>query len=378
MEAGMSEQRVRHAKELTEGWVDDGMHQAVVTLVARRGVVVLHDAIGRLTPEPDSSPLELDTIFPVMSLTKPITATAAMTLVDDGLLGLNRPVSDYIPEFVGEGKEAVLVHHLLTHTSGLRNEEANAHAAAKRGKVEIPEPEDTQHPTIHEFLFLRYDAPLWKPPGQENAYSGVGYALLGEIVRRLSGKSLAEYAHEKIFAPLGMQDTYYIIPEAAKPRVVRRPADAPGKGGVQKGITDIPHAAFGVYSTAMDMAVFGQMFLNGGSYGDSLILSRAAVMEMTRNQISGIGGDGYRGDVVAESHAEASWGYGWGIHGQEEWTYYPGTLQSPEAFYHSGTGGVYLWVDPSYDLLGAYFCVDLRIPGPHELFVNAVTAAIES
>src|SRR5260370_26289295 len=118
------------------------------------------------------------------SLTKPISARAAMLLVEDGLLSLQRPVSDYIPEFVGEGKQAVMVHHLLTHTSGLRDEDALAHAAKKRDMVLIPPAEATQHPFINEVLWLRYDAPLWKAPGVEMSYCNYGYNLLGEVVRR--------------------------------------------------------------------------------------------------------------------------------------------------------------------------------------------------
>src|SRR2546430_9423872 len=126
--AGMSAQRVQHIAELAEGWVEQGIAPALVVLVARRGNIVLHEAFGRLTPDPDAPALPRDAIFPLASLTKPITATAAMVLVDDGLLGLNRPVAEYIPEFVGEGKSAVMVHHLLTHTSGLRDEDLDAHA----------------------------------------------------------------------------------------------------------------------------------------------------------------------------------------------------------------------------------------------------------
>ena len=373
----MSEQRVRHVKELAQRWVEEGITPALVFIVARRGAVVLHEAFGRLTPEPDSPPLARDTIFPLASLTKPVTATAVMTLVDDGLLGLNRPVSVYIPEFVGDGKEAVLVHHLLSHTSGLQENDVDAHAEAKTGTVEIPDPGENQHARIHEDLYVRYDAPLSRPPGEHMSYSTLGYELLGEIVRRLSGSSLADYARQRIFAPLGMDDTYYIVPGSAKRRVVRRHSDAVGYPFIDsEEFMATPGAGYGAYSTAMDMAVLGQMFLNGGSYGDVRILSPATVSKMTRNQIPGIGGGGLKGEGV-EFHAEASWGYGWGIHGQEEWSDYPGTLQSPEAFSHSGTGGIYFWADPVYDLVGAHFCVALEHHRNHDLFVNAVTAAVD-
>jgi len=115
-EVGMSAQRVRHVVDLAEGWVAQGVHPALVVLAARRGVIVLHEAFGRLMPQEDAPLTALDTLFPLTSLTKPVTATAAMILVEDGRLGPNRPVAEYIPEFTGEGKEKVLVHHLLTHT----------------------------------------------------------------------------------------------------------------------------------------------------------------------------------------------------------------------------------------------------------------------
>ena len=146
----MSAQRVQHVVNLAKGWVDGGVTPALVILVARRGVIVAHEAFGRLTPEPHSPSLECDTIFPLTSLTKPLTATAAMILVEDGSLGLNRPVSEYIPEFVGEGKDAVMVHHLLTHTSGFRDEDVEAYTEKKKGSVEIPPPDETQHPQINE------------------------------------------------------------------------------------------------------------------------------------------------------------------------------------------------------------------------------------
>ena len=213
-EVGMSTQRVRYIVDLAKGWVDQGFMPALAVLVARRGVIVIHEAFGCLTPDHDSPPLKLDTIFPMASIAKPITATAAMILVEDGLLGLNRPVSWYIPEFVGEGKEAVMVHHLLTHTSGLRDEDVGAHAEKKKGSVEIPTPDETQHPLINEYLFLRWDAPLWKYPGVEMSYCNYNYELVGEIVRRVSGNSLDDFTRERIFKPLCMNDTFYVIPDS--------------------------------------------------------------------------------------------------------------------------------------------------------------------
>jgi CubicO group peptidase (beta-lactamase class C family) len=118
-EAGISSPRIDNVRSLAQEWVSEGIHPSLEILAARKGVVFLHEAYGRLGPEKDAPTLELGSIFPIASISKPITATAVMMLVEQGLLGLNRPVVDYLPEFQGEGKDHVLIRHLLTHTSGL-------------------------------------------------------------------------------------------------------------------------------------------------------------------------------------------------------------------------------------------------------------------
>src|SRR5438128_3717040 len=209
----MSPQRVAQIAQLAEGWVRDAIHPALVVLVARRGVIVLHEAYGRFGPGPDSPPLSCDAIFPMASLTKPITATAVMQLVEDGVVGLNRPVQEYVPEFAGVGREQVMVHHLLTHTSGLNEEELAAHVAKQTGIAPVPLEQAAARPTPREYLEPRYDAPLSKPPGAEMSYCNMNYELLGEIVRRQSGESVAQFARDRIFGPLGMLDTDYVLPD---------------------------------------------------------------------------------------------------------------------------------------------------------------------
>src|SRR6267378_3813339 len=130
-EVAMAMPLVSRAARLAERWVAEGHTSGLVVLVARRGVVVLHEAFGRLSPEADAPALPRDALFPIASITKPITATAVMCLVEDGLVGLNRPVPQYIPEFAGEGKEHVTIRHLLTHTSGLQVDAVRQHAEEK-------------------------------------------------------------------------------------------------------------------------------------------------------------------------------------------------------------------------------------------------------
>lgn len=226
-EAGMLPAQIELTRQRLKQWSEEGVTPALVVLAARRGVIVLHEALGRLGPSEDSPPVQLDALFPLASISKVITATAIMTLVEDGLLGLSRRVQEYVPQFVGEGKEQVMVHHLLTHTSGLRDTVVGAHAESKKDKVTIPLPEADQHPEIHEYLYLESDAPLSEPPGREMSYSNTGYLLLGEIIRRVSGKGFGHFVTERIFEPLGMHDSFFFVPKHARDRVVRRSADLP-------------------------------------------------------------------------------------------------------------------------------------------------------
>ncbi len=377
-EVGMSVERVNHVKHLAESWVTQGIHSALVVLAVRKGVIVLHEAFGKLTPEKDSPPLQLDTIFPLTSLSKPITATAAMILVEQGLLGLNRPVVQYIPEFTGEGKDKVMVHQLLTHTSGLTDEDVKGHSA-KKTTIEIPPPHKTQDPGINEQLFLGYETPLCYQPGSEQRYCTFGFELLGEIVRRVSGMSLSDFASKNLFAPLEMKDASYIVSEVDSHKVAKRPANVPLAFIDSREFQRTPLAALGVCSSAMDMAILGQMFLNRGIYGNARILSPVTVDAMTSNQIPGISGQ-----FADQYFPEAGTGLSWFIRENKKVVIYGETLQSKNTFMHSGAGGVAMWVDPEQEIVGCYFSVDLgpiTISDNHlytcaDLFINAITAAI--
>jgi serine-type D-Ala-D-Ala carboxypeptidase len=381
-EVGMSGSRIKRLARLAEGWVADGSHQALVVLAARRGVIVLHEAFGKLTPEPDAPPVALDTIFPVASISKPITAATALTLVDDGLLGLNRPVQEYLPEFVGDGKEAVMVHHLLTHTSGFEDEAALKFVDELRAASKLPDPTEPDHPLYAVFPLWRYvatlfAAPLVRPPGQQMAYSNLAYALLGDIVSRVAAVPFAQAVQDRVFAPLAMSSSSFDLTTEASARMVRRPV------GIKGDVFELPNLPRhveppgGVRSTAHDMAVFGQMLLNGGGYGDARLLSPASVREMTRNQIPGVSAS-----FESEIFPEAAWGLGVGVHGNKK-SLRDGSLHSPAALSHGGAGGTQWWVDPVYEIVGVYFSVALNYyPTMMEkwnadLFVNAVTAAVE-
>ena len=375
-QAGVSASQVRKIVERAHGWVDDGIHPSLVVIAARRGVVFLHEAFGRLGPEEGAPPLQKDTIFPLASISKPITATAAMILVEEGLLGLNRPVKDYVPEFEGEDKNQVLIRQLLTHTSGLSDSDLIKHANGEG--IELDEESSIPWITknVNAYLDLVCQMPLGNPPDTEMIYADLNYNLLGAVIHRVSGISLSDFAEQRIFQPLGMKDTSYIVSDTALDRVVQRSPDVPDYD-LTSSLMKSSLGSAGAYSTVMDIALFGQMFLNHGRYGGTRILSRASIEAMTHNQIPGIGAQ-FLGDKLSE----AEWGLGWSTHINKKTWRWDEALQSPTSYSHGGSGGVMLWVDPVYEFVAAYFAV---YPGFRkngwpitnaDLFINAALATI--
>src|SRR5262245_1365387 len=375
VEVGMSTERVQRVGRLAAGWVASGVTPSLVVLLARRGGVVLHDAFGQHGPDAESPPLRADALFPLASITKPITATLVMCLVEDGLLGLNRQVQEYLPEFVGDGKDLVMVHHLLTHSSGLRDEDVDRFAAETRGRTSVPPAPPDQPAAAQERLVRGYGTPLWKSPGVEMSYCSFGYMLLGEIVRRLSGASIGEFARERLFGPAGMDDSYFEVPPVLEERIVQRPPTAPNPQFNRPADRLASWAQGGVYGTALDLARFGQVFLDGGLAPGGRVLSRVSIAQMTRDQIPGLGLE-----FIGRVFPEAGYGYGW----KTEATPWPGfgMLQSKRTFSHAGAGGVFTWVDPERELVGVYLSVWPREiegwppPWGVDRFMDAATASV--
>jgi CubicO group peptidase (beta-lactamase class C family) len=343
-------------------------------------VIVLHEAFGKLRPEENSPPLRIDSLFPIASITKPMAATLIMQLVEDGLLGLNRPVVDYLPDLSGKGTEEVLVHHILTHTAGYDDFAFVAAHAGEFADLDRMSMDDR----TRRMRGLLFTTPLSTAPGEQMNYSALGFSLLGEIIERVSGRSYVELAQERLFDPLGMSDTYLVVPDSVRSRVVKRPPDAPWNQPMgpivpldSRRSEENYSSSGGVFSTARDVAVFGQMFLNGGGYGGARILSRPAVFEMTRNQVPGI-----PVQLGPNSKKEASYGYGWFVRSNEKWKYWDGSLPPLGEFHHQGAGGTLLWVDPTNEIVGVYFSVEMKSTPEFEplwnadLFQNVVTSAV--
>ncbi len=323
--AGLSRAGLAEVDRLLQGYVASGAFPGAVVAIGRGGELAHLAAFGRLAYDDGAAAVTPDTIYDLASLTKVVaTTTVAMTLVDEGRLDLDAPVQSFLPRFVGPGKEAVTVRHLLTHSSGI----------------------DWWAPLYQElrgkeaFLDRIYGMDLVYPPGTETKYSDLGILLLGEILERAGGRPLPELAATRLFLPLGMTDTGWrpapellsrIAPSERDPwrgRIVHgevHDENAAALGGIA------PHA--GLFSTAPDLARFAQMLLWKGVYGHHRIVRRETIELFTR---------------PAGLPAGSTRALGWDTKSLEGSS--AGTLFSEKSFGHTGFTGTSIWIDPERDL----------------------------
>ena len=374
-EVGFSAKKISDLENLQAHWNKDGVSPIFVTLIARKGIIVSHKLFIDSEYNKKYGPYEIDAIFPLASISKTVTATAIMVLVDSGKIALNVPVHDYIPEFTGKNKEYVTLFHLITHTSGINEGAIYQNYNHFKEHLNLPEAESNEHPWIHEIMEAGYKIPLTNFPGSEMRYCNYGFLLLAEIIRRVTGQGLHDFINNTIFKPLGMKDSSFIVSDDQLKRVIQHPENAPFPNFSNIEGLKMPYAAGGLSSTAFDMAVYCQMYLNKGTYDGKRILSPASIKQITTNKIPGVSSG-----FGEELFKEASWGLGWNISGNKN--DYTGILRSPETFSHSGRGNTLILVDPVRELVLINFQVTMKRIGPrayHKFmhFTNAAIAAIE-
>jgi CubicO group peptidase (beta-lactamase class C family) len=213
---------------------------------------------------------------------------------------------------------------------------------------------------------------------ERNVYCTPNIVLVAEIVRLLTGGRFADSVRERVFEPLGMTSTFLELPESMDHRVVLRP---PGDEAPGSNRASWRHAmgGGGGFSNAWDLATFCQAFLNGGRYGDARLLSRAAVHEMTGNQIPGTGVANWDRVWIPE----ASWGLGWMVQASNRWKYDHGALQPVGSFYHQGAASAGVWADHASGVIGIYLSLGglrsretLDSDWEFPVFQNMVTAAV--
>ncbi|MEM3018870.1 MAG: serine hydrolase domain-containing protein [Candidatus Bathyarchaeia archaeon] len=365
---GFSSKNLGEAYEILGKAVKEGRIMGASIQVARRHGSLEPVAFGKRRLEPDAPPVEGDTIFLTASVTKPVTATAVMKLIEGGKLCLDDHVASIIPEFTGRWKEGVLIRHLLTHTSGLPDM--------------LPENIELRrrHADLDEFLERIYKVPLLFEPGTNISYQSCGIALLGEIVKRLTGIPLAEFMRREIFVPLGMEDSSLGVDwrKASRVSQVNIPKESFEYGSLSDDWNwNSPYwwgfgAPWGgMFSTASDLTRFLMMFLNEGRLGSSRVLSPRTVRIMTSNQTILM-------PLIKEDVKRSNpWGLGWRLkaYGSLDWGF--GDLVSSRTFGHIGATGTMIWADPETNLACTVLTnqpdIDRRILSR---FSNALVASV--
>lgn len=317
-EAGFDEKRLERLAVLLEQAVAAGEMPGAVALVANRQSVVFHRAFGHAQVVPRAEPMRPDTLFDLASLTKVVaTAPAILLLVEAGAVRLQDRVVEFIPEFTGEDKDEVDLRHLLTHCSGL--------PAWK--------PFYEQETTPEERFAAICATPLEHPVGRCFQYSDIGFILLGEVVRRVSGLRLDEFTQRHLFAPLGMSDTCFCPPAswAARCAATELRGGAPLRGQVHdENAAALGGAAghAGLFSTASDLARYCQMLLNDGELEGTRVLSPLSVRAMLAPQSTCLG---------------SARGFGFDLH--SAYASIRGDLLPTGSAGHSGFTGTSLWID---------------------------------
>ena len=324
-----------------------------VALVGIGGEIGLYRSTGWAVREPEDqrSPMGVDTIFDLASLTK-VTATtpSILKLVGEGKIGLDQPVGEILPEFGTEGQKAgVTIKRLLTHSAGFQDWiPVFLNATGERAYIEA---------------FARTQ-PEWAPDTWV-VYSDPSFITLGAVVQRVSGATLVEYAKREVFDPLGMTETMYTPPRSLRGRIAatetgngfeaekitgRTPVGGPWRDGMIRGDVHDGNAWYGfggiaghagLFGTAIDLFRYGRMWLNGGELDGVRILPGEIVAEAIVTHT--------RYEDVTDVR-----GYGWRLlppPGSPELNPDSGRGMSQRAFGHTGFTGTSLWMDPAYDLV---------------------------
>lgn len=370
--------RWERAVALVESWCARGLLPSA-GLIAGRGQAVTDEHLfgkQRLSAEEGSGDeggaIRKDAIFLVASITKPVIATAILMLVERGQVVLGDRVEEYIPEFRGKKKRIITVRHLLTHTSGLPDMLPNNR-----------ELREAQAP-FSKFIAEICELTPGFPAGRGLAYQSMGIALLGELIRRVTGKKHQDFVREEILRPLGMNnselgapDAWYEGNEKTIERVVELQVPEDQKEATSWNWNSRYWQQFGapwggLLTTPRDLSRLARMMLGGGEFEGVRLLSPASIAEATRSQVEGFP------DLPEYDRRCRPWGYGWKMAwpGRSENF---GDLVSPATYGHWGSTGSVLWIDPRSETFLVFLT---SLPqDPHGEYLsrcsNAVAAAFQ-
>jgi CubicO group peptidase (beta-lactamase class C family) len=367
-------QRLAAIAPRMQALVDDHAIPGCVYLVAQNGETLLQHAVGWQDIDA-RRPMRSDAIFQIMSMTKLMTGAALMMLVEEGRVVLTDPVERYLPEFAaqpgpdGGAHRSITLYQILTHTSGMEGDPP----ADRRKEIHF----DMTVPLADAVKFFA-TVPLRSAPGTQWNYSNMGIATIGRVVEAVSGMPYEKFMQQRLFAPLGMNDTFFFPDHARLPRIAmlyRRQGGElvlPGANVLGGDPTKFREGAkysapeFGLYSTAADIAAFYQMMLDGGTYKGKRLLSRSSVDVMTAL---------HTGTLTTFNLGSGN-GLAFTVPRDGDSIY---DLVSIDSFGHGGAFGTWSFADKSKGLVGV-FLVQITGPEanrPQHVFNAMLEAAID-
>ncbi|OOM75954.1 penicillin-binding protein 4* [Clostridium puniceum] len=394
-ELGIIPERLEVLDKQLNYFIEQGQRQAIIFKGMKKGVIFFEGTYGINTKEYG---LKLDTIFNVCSITKPIVATLILCLQEDGIVDVSERVCRYLPEFTGGGKENVCIWHLMTHSSGLDDQEIwdflNEYIKNELG-IEVPNNE-CSHEEFEEFstkvaekmgvdrsiegrmgdveYLISLKFKMKRKPRVNMVYFNYGYQRLADIITAVTGESLDEYASRKLFVPLGMKDTAWRMPKDKWHRIIGRIDTAVSAEWFNCKENYVSESgAGGIKTTVDDMMSFTQMILNEGKLNNVRVLSKASIDQMFINHNKGVSCD------LGEEYS--GWSLGWNLHGNKKDS--DGILRSEKCIDHTGYGGTKIFVDPEHDLTMAFFAAEtVHFEKPEFININGrvlnlVMAAME-
>jgi CubicO group peptidase (beta-lactamase class C family) len=397
-QAGMSAERLGRITTMLKKEAADGKVPGAVVMVARKGKIVYSDAVG-FQDKGANTPMKLDSIFRIYSMTKPLASVAAMMLVEDGVIQLTDPISKFLPAFKdmqvsvastgADGKATynnvpaarpIIVQDLLRHSAGLayaeitKNEPVKAaYVAAKFSQPGIHE-YDSRGMTPAEQVERIAKAPLVHQPGTIWEYS-MAVDVLGRVVEAASGKRLGVFLDERLFKPLKMVDSSFWLPAAKIPRLAQ-PVSVDPASGQKISVLDVSaepmndSGGAGALSTASDYLRFTQMLLNGGELDGARVMSRSTIKLMTSDHLgTRIAAPLQPGELLLGTPGY-TFGLGFAVRQGDGIAGVPG---SAGEFMWAGYAGTYFWVDPKEEIAAVYMT---QAPSPIRAYYRKMFKAL--
>ena len=387
-EEGMSSVQLQRLSQLASKYVAEGRVPGMVNLVMRNGQIVYFEAVGNRGVD-ESAPMQLDDLFRIYSMTKPVTSVAAMQLYEQGKFQLSDPVTKFVPELQGlnvlneDGtfspvEREMTMHQLLMHTAGFsygfhpyRDPVDKLYVAA-----DLVTSKD-----LEAFVLKLAELPLRSQPGELYHYS-VAVDVTGLVVERLSGLPLDEYIDTNILKPLQMNDTFFEVPSTKRDRFVQNHfinpetgslinADyAPAPYGYRKGVAlsdyfnvSLISGGAGLVSTAMDYARFAEMLRRGGTLDGARILGPKSITFMTKNHLSEPSMHAAWEQMPTPDIGRPGFGFGLGF-GVVTDAAAIGVLGSDGEYNWGGAAGTIFWVDPTEELVVVSLIQLMKSPWP--------------